>query len=495
MDRTLPALAVVALVCGCPFEPDENEVPDLTLSDSSAGSSGDDDDGSTEPTDSSPTDATMTDPSADDSDTGVGAVCGDGELQGDEVCDDGVNDGSYGGCVADCTAAAEHCGDGEANGPEVCDDGVNDGSYGGCVDDCTALGPHCGDGEANGPEQCDEGAANQNGSGCNIDCVVSGSSIGIIHIDGLDFCDGVFVTEPAFREDGNALVAATGYCGDDSVVLVEISPAVEGVQTFDLLLPETPVREAAMVGDDWVLASYGCNYVIASDGGLTEVCEPRVPGSQAIEGNDDGEYLALEYSQVAVYPDGSPMLGDAPSWAQAPPNNGSFTYNFYDATFGESGSVIVAGSRQTVGTSTYVAFVGRYTAAGNPIDTYTYGPAQQFNSIVAAPDGTVLGISEYPDYRYIRLDENFDEVYAIGVSTTGEMHAAFDSTGAIVAAYYDNLTKTYLLRKFTPDGQTELWNTPLANVGYEVRLAIDPADAIWIASSSSSVTMVERIAP
>ena len=36
MDRALPAFVVVTLASGCPFEPDENEVPDLTLSDSSA---------------------------------------------------------------------------------------------------------------------------------------------------------------------------------------------------------------------------------------------------------------------------------------------------------------------------------------------------------------------------------------------------------------------------------------------------------------------------
>ncbi|MGH1342272.1 MAG: hypothetical protein ACRBN8_12010 [Nannocystales bacterium] len=58
-------------------------------------------------------------------------------------------------------------------GDEVCDDGVNDGSYGGCESDCAAFGPFCGDGMVDGPEECDDGDDTQ-GNGCNSDCVPSG---------------------------------------------------------------------------------------------------------------------------------------------------------------------------------------------------------------------------------------------------------------------------------------------------------------------------------
>ncbi len=68
------------------------------------------------------------------------------------------------------------CGDGEVTGDEVCDDGVNDGSYGGCAEDCAALGPHCGDATPNGEEICDDGNAD-NGDGCNVDCIVSGTPL------------------------------------------------------------------------------------------------------------------------------------------------------------------------------------------------------------------------------------------------------------------------------------------------------------------------------
>jgi fibro-slime domain-containing protein len=49
--------------------------------------------------------------------------CGDGVVTLDEACDDGVNDGSYGTCNADCSRAG-FCGDGHVDkAHESCDDG------------------------------------------------------------------------------------------------------------------------------------------------------------------------------------------------------------------------------------------------------------------------------------------------------------------------------------------------------------------------------------
>ena len=91
-------------------------------------------------------------------------VCGDGIVQAPETCDDGINDGSYGGCTPDCQKAP-YCGDGVKDDNEQCDYGsVNapTGSlpYGSCMDNCQ-LGPYCGDGIVqNPPEECDLGADN-----------------------------------------------------------------------------------------------------------------------------------------------------------------------------------------------------------------------------------------------------------------------------------------------------------------------------------------------
>ena len=62
-----------------------------------------------------------------------------------------------------------YCGDGVVNGTEECDDGILDGSYGGCTKQCK-LAPHCGDGIVNGPEECDHGTDNDHDGICSRNC-------------------------------------------------------------------------------------------------------------------------------------------------------------------------------------------------------------------------------------------------------------------------------------------------------------------------------------
>lgn len=94
---------------------------------------------------------------------------------------DGV--GTRGSTAADSTATSDEttsggsgaiCGDGLVVDGEVCDDGINDSSYGSCSPDCMSLGPYCGDGVIDGPEVCDDGN-DMNGDGCNRDCIASGT--------------------------------------------------------------------------------------------------------------------------------------------------------------------------------------------------------------------------------------------------------------------------------------------------------------------------------
>jgi fibro-slime domain-containing protein len=135
--------------------------------------------------------------------------CGDGIVTPDEVCDDGKNDGSYGGCTEDCmwgpycgdgqvqAGDGEQCDDGTNLTPyggcapgcklggtcgdgmvdslfgEQCDDGVNDGGYGECAPGCV-LGPRCGDGVVQqGQETCDDGNR-KSGDGCDANCASEG---------------------------------------------------------------------------------------------------------------------------------------------------------------------------------------------------------------------------------------------------------------------------------------------------------------------------------
>ncbi len=100
-------------------------------------------------------------------------ACGDGLVQTlfGETCDDGVNDGAYGGCTEQCQSAP-WCGDGaiQAEAGEACDDGINDGSYNNCAPGCV-LGPYCGDGvlQTEFDEQCDDGNTEM-GDGCSPNC-------------------------------------------------------------------------------------------------------------------------------------------------------------------------------------------------------------------------------------------------------------------------------------------------------------------------------------
>lgn len=103
----------------------------------------------------------------------TGPVCGDGVVEGSEACDDGTNDGSYGGCALDCSSLGPHCGDGAVNGPEPCDDGnpIDDDS---CSNNCVAAA--CGDGILNAPdgtqEECDP-MDRLTSNSCTPECTIS----------------------------------------------------------------------------------------------------------------------------------------------------------------------------------------------------------------------------------------------------------------------------------------------------------------------------------
>lgn len=53
-------------------------------------------------------------------------VCGDGVIEGGEVCDDGAANATYGRCGGLCDGPHLYCGDGRVDPPEECDDGNTD---------------------------------------------------------------------------------------------------------------------------------------------------------------------------------------------------------------------------------------------------------------------------------------------------------------------------------------------------------------------------------
>jgi cysteine-rich repeat protein len=104
-----------------------------------------------------------------------GPRCGDGIVDADyEQCDNGINGSGYYMAEGDCAPGCvfpPFCGDGIVDGAydERCDDGVLDGSYGGCSAACQ-LGPRCGDFVVDeGFEECDDGNR-ANNDRCSVDC-------------------------------------------------------------------------------------------------------------------------------------------------------------------------------------------------------------------------------------------------------------------------------------------------------------------------------------
>ena len=145
--------------------------------------------------------------------------CGDGLVQLDysEECDDGVNNGAYGGCTSSCKFAA-YCGDGIANGdsahPEACDDGINDGLYNTCGVGCT-LPPRCGDGivQSDWDEQCEPVSADD--PNCSQDCKLPGfCGDGVVQPQLNEQCDYGSALNTGVYGGCNPNCTLAPYCGD-----------------------------------------------------------------------------------------------------------------------------------------------------------------------------------------------------------------------------------------------------------------------------------------
>ena len=101
------------------------------------------------------------------------ARCGDGVTGPGEQCDDG-NQSNTDACTNTCMTMA--CGDGFVQPGEACDDGNQDNT-----DNCTTLCrlPTCGDGFMQAGEQCDDGNMD-NGDGCLNTCMTARCGDGVI---------------------------------------------------------------------------------------------------------------------------------------------------------------------------------------------------------------------------------------------------------------------------------------------------------------------------
>jgi cysteine-rich repeat protein len=143
----------------------------------------------------------------------VDGICGDGILQGEEECDEGIDDNSDfipNRCRTDCTNPV--CGDGVTDPlfAEACDDQntVDDDC---CRNNCQAA--VCGDGVRTCTEECDDGAANSDteADACRTSCMDADCGDGTI--DTGEECDDDNETD----EDGCSRLCFDEFCGDEII--------------------------------------------------------------------------------------------------------------------------------------------------------------------------------------------------------------------------------------------------------------------------------------
>ena len=157
------------------------------------------------------------------SDSGVNSadssvtLCGNGEIEGSEECDQGSanSDTQPDACRTDCTSPT--CGDGVTDTGEACDEGAanSDTRANTCRRNCRL--PTCGDGIIDSAynELCDNGASNADlpGAACRADCFPRRCGDGIPDLTHGEECDeGTANSDSA--ADSCRTTCVRAYCGD-----------------------------------------------------------------------------------------------------------------------------------------------------------------------------------------------------------------------------------------------------------------------------------------
>lgn len=443
------------------------------------------------------------------------AVCGDGEVADGEECDDGAANADDGACTSECKLAS--CGDGVVQtSVEICDDGVNDGAYGGCEEGCGALAPYCGDGMTNGPEACDDGDE-VDGDGCNADCRQSGAEVWTKKYSGRDAGDarahGV-----AVDLDGNVIVVGEEFVVGQGANIWMAKYTSEGEQlwtqtrsgngTFADVARGVAVDSAGdyiVVGELSVQGEDGNLWVVKMDPSGEEIWSDVYNGPSnlgdsgngvAIDSDDNIWVVGEEYKLIGLKnivvrkydPDGTLLWDDV-----------------YDHKAGNDrahGVVVLSDDTAVVVGSVYEPigladlFVRRYTASGTEFWTKMWDSA--------AGNDIIRGVARDVDDNVILVGEVYAPIGLANVwirklSDTGlelwtQIHdsagsdndigrgAAVAPDGTIVVAgqeYTANDFAAAWVRKVTPEDGAEMWthihDGDEAGQDIARAVAIDPA--------------------
>ncbi len=490
-------------LCACGFSP---EVPSpATTSDASAASES----SATDPSSSAGSSSTTQGSDATDDPDTTGAPTTSPSSTADTTSD----------ASTDTESGVPVCGDGLVEGDEVCDDATNDGSYGSCTADCSGFAPHCGDGEVNGPEPCDDGDPD-NGDGCNVDCVVSGTVLWSRMFDGdaglddeafdvaVDADDSIVVagaseiaaSEPdtlllRYADDGSLLWDELHDLGDDSRALgVAIGPSGEIGITGDL-------------GQVAFLTS-----VFDGDGALVwSDPDPDVGGGdvggRGVTFESGGDVVVAGQVYGGSYDVRVRRYNEAGNSVWTRSYDGGLTDDGTDAAI-DGDALYVVGSTFVSATDPN-GWIRRYDLDGTAIWSREYASADEGGdqawSVAVDPAGdvVVVGLSapevgtpqgwirKYDADGATQWTEVYDDplgTYALGL--------AVDGAGQItVIGAIDPESPSAFVAKHDADG-VQLWiDTPLPGSGFVWAAATDSHDRIVVVGTQGGDVWLQKYAP
>ena len=371
------------------------------------------------------------------------------------------------------------CGDGIVEGDEICDDGVNNGSYAGCASGCGALGPHCGDGLVNGGEACDDGD-DENGNGCNVDCVVSGTVLWTVIYDGPDHGvdSGAGV---AADGDGNVIVSINSFGSDGQRGgLRKYSPDGDSLWSTWITAPYGGTTNGGISATPRNAIVFGGNYNNnegSRDAWVRSFSASGEPGwtsthastqwdlVSGIVGDEDGFiYVAFEESNAPTETGYQTLLtkylpNGAEAWTVF--HSGDIRARHIDID--GQGNLVIAGETATVPNSTWLQ---KIDSDGAEIWSRTLGPNDDLSSFVAASSDGQIAVAISPpdsDSRVVRLDPSGAEIDEIFPSIPGSTHlllaGTFDNDGALIVggSSIDGSGAVAWITKYRQDG-SELWS-------------------------------------